>query len=825
MPRIRPSRLVAPLLAAVFSSAALVRAQDTRTVTQPVFPATCTALAAVLQQTGNALPAADENLFDTSRVQTALNGCASGQAVELTLGTSGANAFLVQPISIPAGVTLLVDAGVTVYGSRNPRDYDAVANECGTVASYSNGCNPLITVNAANAGIMGYGVIDGRGGQTLLVSGVPSSNTWWQLATQAQTASLNQNNPRLLNVNGNNFTLYKITLQNSPFFHVAYQGNGLTVWDVKIIAPGTARNTDGIDPGPAQNVTITQSYIGDGDDNVALKPGGTAVTGGTVTNISILHNHFYVGHGMSIGSQTSGGASNVLVQDLNIDGDPTNGSDTGIRIKAESSDGGLVTGVTYQQVCMQNVTAPVQFNPFYNTSTGTEIPQFQNITLSNVTSLTAGSVLLEGYSANYPLGLTLDNVNFTPALPSADLSASNANITLGPGPVNLPVSTSAAHGVTVTSNITNPTEAAYACTSANFPTMATELFGSASQLLANQSLTLTAILEPVIESPTTLVATEPTGTVTFMDGSTSVGSVTLSGSADLVTLALTSITPGTHVYTAVYSGDANYAGVTTQSFTVTVSGATTTTLSVSPLTVNAGQTVQLTAKVTSASGTPVGMVTFLDGTTALGTAALSTGSASYVATLAGGTHSITASYTASGNYAASVSAAQTVYVQDFTVAASPATLTLGPGSTGNSTLTVTGLGGLTGTVTFSCSGLPAYVTCSSSPLTLGGAGSASAVITVSVAATLASIPAVWLLLGPGLLLLRRARQHRGVVVAALAGVLMLGGCSGATASSSTSTTSTPQAPPAGVQTATVTATTTTAAGSLSHSVTLTVNVL
>ena len=102
-------------------------------------------------------------------------------------------------------------------------------------------------------------------------SGAPSNTMWWQLSNQAQTANLKQNNPRLgENIDANNFTLYKITLQKSPFFHMNYEGIGLAVWDVKIIVPGTARNTDGIDPGPARNATITNSYIGDGDDTIAL---------------------------------------------------------------------------------------------------------------------------------------------------------------------------------------------------------------------------------------------------------------------------------------------------------------------------------------------------------------------------------------------------------------------------------------------------------------------------------------------------------------------------------------------------------------------------
>ena len=94
-----------------------------------------------------------------------------------------------------------------------------------------------------------------------------------------------------------------------------------------------ARNTDGIDPGNSTNVTITHSFIHTGDDNVAIKAGAGLPT----THMTIAHNHFYSGHGMSIGSETNGGASAIRVSDLSIDG-----ADNGIRIKSNSGRGGLV---------------------------------------------------------------------------------------------------------------------------------------------------------------------------------------------------------------------------------------------------------------------------------------------------------------------------------------------------------------------------------------------------------------------------------------------------------------------------------------------------
>ena len=94
------------------------------------------------------------------------------------------------------------------------------------------------------------------------------------------------------------------------------QTNGFTAWGVKIKTPKTARNTDGIDPSSSANVTIAYCDIDTGDDNVAIKAGAA----GPAARMTIAHNHFYAGHGMSIGSGTDGGVNHVRVSDLTIDG-------------------------------------------------------------------------------------------------------------------------------------------------------------------------------------------------------------------------------------------------------------------------------------------------------------------------------------------------------------------------------------------------------------------------------------------------------------------------------------------------------------------------
>jgi hypothetical protein len=245
------------------------------------------------------------------------------------------------------GEVLLLDSGVTLYGSLNPANYQVSGKPtCGTVDTDDGGCKPLITVSGANAGVEAVrassgsqGRIDGRGDLDLL----GTSTTWWDLATQAKNENEKQNNPRMIQANSsNNFTLYDIDLLNSPNFHVTYRGGtGFTVWGVRIKTPADARNTDGIDPGGATDVTIKDSWIQDGDDGIAIKGGSP------VRDVTIAGNHFYGTHGISIGSETAGGVTNVLVENNTVAGTDSSGivsgSSNGIRIESSTRNGGKVT--------------------------------------------------------------------------------------------------------------------------------------------------------------------------------------------------------------------------------------------------------------------------------------------------------------------------------------------------------------------------------------------------------------------------------------------------------------------------------------------------
>ena len=143
-------------------------AQDTRKVSEPTIPSSCVVLKAQLQAINSSLAEADETKTDSERIQKAIDSCGSGKAVELKADGAN-NAFLSGPLELREGVTLLVDKGVTLYASRNPRDFDTVPGGCGISGPESKPCKPLIGIfNVTNAAVMGDGTIDGRGDKVVL---------------------------------------------------------------------------------------------------------------------------------------------------------------------------------------------------------------------------------------------------------------------------------------------------------------------------------------------------------------------------------------------------------------------------------------------------------------------------------------------------------------------------------------------------------------------------------------------------------------------------------------------------------------------------------
>ena len=224
-------------------------------------------------------------------------------------------------------------------------------------------------------------------------------------------------------------------------------------------------------------------------------------------------------------------------------------------------------------------------------------------------------------------------------------------------------------------------------------TSTTALTSSVNPSTSGESVTLTA----------TVTGAGPTGSVTFADDGSPLDTVSLS--SGVATLAVSSLSVGSHALTATYSGDSVNAG-SVGGLTQTVALVTSTTAltsSANPSTT--GETITLTATVTG--DLPTGSVTFEDSGVTLDTVDLTDGVASLdVSSLSVGSHALTATYSGDSVNAGSVGElTQTVGLVTSTTAL---TSSANPSTSGQSvTLTATVTGALpTGSVTFADGGSP-----------------------------------------------------------------------------------------------------------------------
>ena len=216
-------------------------------------------------------------------------------------------------------------------------------------------------------------------------------------------------------------------------------------------------------------------------------------------------------------------------------------------------------------------------------------------------------------------------------------------------------------------------------------------------VLPGASVTVTANLA------STISGLAPTGTVVFYVDNVSKGSFTIANGSAAITVP--NLANGSHTFSATYGGDLNYLSATAAVATVTVAkAATTVTLisSASPVTV--GTPVTFTATLTGASPAPTGTVSFLSGSTVIGSGTISGGVATYTASsLTPALYAVSASYGGDANYnsaksnSLSESVAKAVPAVTAGTSQSPAII----GSSFTFTATVTGPGPIpTGTVNF-----------------------------------------------------------------------------------------------------------------------------
>jgi hypothetical protein len=206
---------------------------------------------------------------------------------------------------------------------------------------------------------------------------------------------------------------------NPPNTHCSLrQCKEVMIDGVTMLAPDESPNTDALNLN-VRNAVVRNCHIATGDDNIVFLASSSAEGGAPgVENVLVSNCRLGVGHGLSIGSYTSGGIRNIAVEGLTFEG-----TTAGIRMKADRDRGGLVENITFKDITMKNVKNPIYLTSYYpktpkapgddkGQAIGPKTPIWRNITIENGTiSDCPNSVIIWGLPEQPFTGVTLRNLS------------------------------------------------------------------------------------------------------------------------------------------------------------------------------------------------------------------------------------------------------------------------------------------------------------------------------------------------------------------------------------------------------------------------------
>lgn len=340
---------------------------------------------------------------DTIAIQKAIDVCAQqgGGTIQLSAGT-----YLSAPIVLKSNTTLQLDKGATLFGSPDHADYPPMT------MFHLPDLQPLVSaVNASNVAIEGEGVIDGNG------------ESWWQMARSIRDAGiLGTGHPRpklIIFDHCKHVRVEGVTIQNSPMWQlVPYYSDDVVIRNIKVLAPAHSPNTDAVDPFSSSHVVIDHVLADVGDDDIAIKSGPINSPGPddpsrdiTITDCTFLH-----GHGLSIGSEIAGGAQNIRAERIHFEG-----TDNGIRVKANRDRGNDVGHFVFRDIDMKDVKNALIISEYYPKVLPPDeeaaqpvtrlTPHFHDIAIENLTATGSNvAAVIVGLPESPILGVVLHNV-------------------------------------------------------------------------------------------------------------------------------------------------------------------------------------------------------------------------------------------------------------------------------------------------------------------------------------------------------------------------------------------------------------------------------
>ncbi|XP_009587890.1 polygalacturonase-2-like [Nicotiana tomentosiformis] len=253
--------------------------------------------------------------------------------------------------------------------------------------------------NVQNLVVGGGGVINGNG------------KIWWQNSCKINKSLPCKNAPTGLTFyNCKNLKVKNLKIKDAQQIHVSFERcTNVEASNLMVTAPEISPNTDGIHAANTQNIQISDSIIGTGDDCISIASGSQKVQATDIT--------CGPGHGISIGSLGSGN-SEAHVSDVIVSRAKLSGTTNGLRIKTWQGGSGNASNIIFQNVEMQGVKNPIiidqnycdQHDPCKQHSSAVQV---KNIVYQNIIGSSATNVAINfNCSKSFPCeGIVMQNIN------------------------------------------------------------------------------------------------------------------------------------------------------------------------------------------------------------------------------------------------------------------------------------------------------------------------------------------------------------------------------------------------------------------------------
>lgn len=297
--------------------------------------------------------------LDTAAINSALDTCnaAGGGVVYLPPGT-----YLSGTVVLKSNVTLYLEAGATLLGSKNLADYSPQPGP--PEKGDANQKHLVFARDAENVGIAGHGRIDGQGESFWIHKprSISPDDLWRDVATYDWKPG-DRPSPMLEFVGCRHLRLEDMRIENASGWTVRpINCDDVVIRGITIKNPVYGPNTDGLDITGCQNVFIADCHIDTGDDAICLKSenpyGGEPRVGRNITITNCVLTCCC--NGLKFGTATRGGFENVTFSNSVICNEdvPLNARViSGIAL--EMVDGGWLEGVTISNIRMQRVRTPI----------------------------------------------------------------------------------------------------------------------------------------------------------------------------------------------------------------------------------------------------------------------------------------------------------------------------------------------------------------------------------------------------------------------------------------------------------------------------------